>query len=92
MNIFSYEDYKGTPEVDKFFQDYKDILPKYPHSNNQRAKTRVEKELFLKRLLDIWESNNDLRFGQLIINAFRDPYYTEDLFFIDMLEKHYENE
>ena len=45
----------------------------------------------LDRLKTIWRRNPDLRLGQLILNALRDPtlYYIEDEQLIEILEKAY---
>lgn len=46
---------------------------------------------FIERLKKVWESQPDLRFGQLIGNVFHseDPYYVVDEKFIMRLEKYY---
>ena len=40
----------------------------------------AEQEVFLKKLLDVWKSFPELRFGQLIVNVvdMSDPYYIAD--------------
>ena len=47
----------------------------------------------LARLKTLWKSNPDLRLGQLILNALRDPtlYYIEDEEMIRSLEDFYSN-
>ena len=57
----------------------------------KRATTVAEKELVMNRLHDLWISNPDLRFSQLIVNVFtKDFYYVEDEAFINEMEEFYE--
>lgn len=54
-----------------------------------RNKDRIRP--FCERLATAWERCPDLRFGQLIVNAYaseldRDPFYVEDEKYIQMIE------
>lgn len=55
-----------------------------------RAETPEEKRIVLERFYTLWMRYPQLRFGQLIKNAFlEDIYYVEDEPFIEGLERFY---
>ena len=54
-----------------------------------RASTPEYKKHVIDRLLDVWNRNPELRLGQLITSAIRDPFYVEDAFLINEVEQYY---
>lgn len=57
----------------------------------RQAGTIEDKKIILERFLKLWETLPDLRFGQLIWNAFegKDFFYVADDTFVQMLEDYY---
>lgn len=55
-----------------------------------RAESVDQKKKVISRLLNVWIDNPELRLGQLISNAIRNPFYSEDAFFIREIELYYQ--
>jgi hypothetical protein len=60
------------------------------HAMACRANTPAKKKFVLKRLEKLWLENPEFRLGQLIANAYGDPYYVEDFDLIERLEIFYD--
>lgn len=59
------------------------------HDIAYRAHTPEQKRAIVEHLLAVWEKKPELRFGQLLLNAYPNLYYVEDMDLVEVVERFY---